>query len=74
MTSPHYLTFLSSTNYTLYQVGLENLDPKLRGLLPEVNLGVARHREQFFSAIGATGATHQIPMEGLERMYQVRYW
>jgi uncharacterized iron-regulated protein len=54
------------------QVGLVNLPPKLKKLLPDVDLGVTKHREQFEAAIGAFGGHPDMKEEAFSRMYQVQ--
>ena len=54
------------------QVGLVNLPPKLKRLLPDVDLGVTKHREQFEAAIGAFGGHSDMKEEAFSRMYQVQ--
>lgn len=54
------------------KVGFENVPPKLKALLPEIDLGVVKHREQFEAAIGAFGGHGTMTTDALARMYEVQ--
>ena len=53
-------------------VGMDNLDPKLKAQLPEVNLGNAKHRTQFEEAIGFAHGESSMTFENIDKMYQVQ--
>merc|ERR1711871_192528 len=50
----------------------DNLDPKLKAQLPEVNLGNAKHRTQFEEAIGFAHGESSMTFENIDKMYQVQ--
>ena len=54
------------------EVGLANVPSKLKSLLPNIDLGVAKHREQFEAAIGAFGGHGSMSSDAFTRMYEVQ--
>jgi uncharacterized iron-regulated protein len=54
------------------EVGLADMPPKLKKLLPEIDLGVSKHREQFEAAIGSFGGHGAMKPEAFTRMYEVQ--
>ena len=54
------------------EVGLANVPSKLRNLLPNIDLGVVKHREQFEAAIGAFGGHGTMSSDAFNRMYEVQ--
>ena len=54
------------------EIGLASVPPKLKALLPEIDLGVVKHREQFEAAIGAFGGHGTMTTDAFTRMYEVQ--
>ena len=54
------------------EVGLANVPSKLKKLLPDIDLGVTKHREQFEAAIGAFGGHGTMESDAFTRMYEVQ--
>jgi len=53
------------------QLGYNNLPPKLKELLPDVDLNVKKHKDQFYTLIGGHGNT-DTSKAALERMYETQ--
>jgi uncharacterized iron-regulated protein len=54
------------------QVGLDGIPPKLRTLLPPVDLSVKKHKDQFVQAMSVGMHSANIDADALDRMYQTQ--
>lgn len=53
-------------------VGLDNVDPKLKAMLPEVDVANVRHKKQFLQAIGFNHGDDTMTTEAIDKMYSVQ--
>lgn len=54
------------------EVGLSGLPSSLQKFLPEMDLGVQRHKDNFLSAIGIDGGHGMTNMPSVDRMYETQ--